>query len=76
MANASLDVCQFMCPLPVIKVQEAVAQLESGDQLNVLCYAQNSYRDILSWCRVHGHSIEQVHHQDDKMLLNIKVVKS
>jgi tRNA 2-thiouridine synthesizing protein A len=50
-----LDTRRLLCPLPVIKVQECVKKLKSGDILEIICTDKGSLSDISAWCRVHGH---------------------
>ena len=50
-----LNTRRLLCPLPVIKVQECVKKLKSGDILEIICTDKGSLPDISAWGRVHGH---------------------
>jgi tRNA 2-thiouridine synthesizing protein A len=50
-----LDARRLLCPLPVIKVQEYIKTLNSGDILEIVCTDKGSLSDISAWCRIHGH---------------------
>lgn len=50
-----LDVLGLLCPLPVIRTQDAVATRAAGDVLEVLATDPGALHDIRAWCRVHGH---------------------
>lgn len=54
--NYELDARRLLCPLPVIRVQEKIKELVSGDLLEVICTDPGVLQDIPAWCRVHGHS--------------------
>lgn len=52
-----LDARFLLCPLPVIRTQQRVTQLQNGDVLEVVCTDPGALQDIPAWCRVHGHEI-------------------
>lgn len=52
---AQLDALGLLCPLPVIRTQEAVKSLAPGAELEVLATDPGALHDIQAWCRVHGH---------------------
>jgi tRNA 2-thiouridine synthesizing protein A len=54
-ADARLDAIGLLCPLPVIRTQDAVAGLSPGTRLEVLATDPGALHDIQAWCRVHGH---------------------
>ncbi len=57
MAEETLDARRLLCPLPVIRTQDRVAQLAKGDLLEVICTDPGALHDIPAWCRVHGHTV-------------------
>ncbi len=54
-AAARLDALGLLCPLPVIRTQDAVEELAAGTVLEVLASDPGAVHDIRAWCRVHGH---------------------
>ena len=52
-----LDARQLICPLPVIRTQDAIAVLADGDELEVRATDPGARHDIPAWCRVHGHEV-------------------
>jgi len=59
-----LDARQLLCPMPVIRTQERVAELSPGDELVVLCTDPGAASDIPTWCRINGHEVVAVDEQD------------
>ncbi|RLU02441.1 MAG: sulfurtransferase TusA family protein [Ketobacter sp.] len=57
MSQHQLDARGLLCPMPVIKTQNAIQQLAVGDQLKVLATDPGVLHDIPAWCRVNGHKI-------------------
>ena len=60
MSEHSLDARRLLCPLPVIRVQNAIKNLQPGDQLLVVATDPGVKADIPAWCRVHGHQLLSV----------------
>lgn len=52
-----LDARQLLCPLPVIRVQNAMNKLAAGQQLEVWCTDPGTLHDIPTWCRINGHEV-------------------
>jgi len=60
MSEHDLDARHLLCPLPVIRTQDAVRQLRAGDHLRVHCTDPGALHDIPAWCRIHGHRVRDV----------------
>jgi len=69
----SVDARRLLCPLPVIRTQDAVATLHPGDLLKVLCTDPGVVHDIPAWCRVHGHEVCAIDEQEDTITITIRV---
>jgi tRNA 2-thiouridine synthesizing protein A len=52
-----LDCRRLLCPLPVIRVQDRVATLSAGDELEAVCTDPGALNDIPAWCRINGHAV-------------------
>ena len=61
MAHHTLDARGLLCPLPVIRVQDRVAELQPGDLLEAVCSDPGVLNDIPAWCRVNGHRVVESH---------------
>lgn len=57
MNRESLNARRLLCPLPVIRTQNKVKQMQPGEQLAVICTDPGALQDIPAWCRVHGHRV-------------------
>jgi tRNA 2-thiouridine synthesizing protein A len=68
-----LDARRMLCPLPVIRTQAKVQQLQSGDTLSVLCTDPGAIQDIPAWCRVNGHEVLAIQTRDDEITIRIRV---
>ncbi len=57
MALETLDTRGLLCPLPVIRTQDAIRELSVGTLLEVTASDAGTLEDIPAWCRVHGHEL-------------------
>ena len=70
-----LDAKRLLCPMPVIKAQNAIKSLTAGDRLTVTCTDPGAKSDIPAWCRVHGHQLESVIEDGNEIKITILVCK-
>lgn len=57
MSQETLNVKRLLCPLPVIRTQDKVKTLQTGDELTVICTDPGVMQDIPAWCRINGHQV-------------------
>lgn len=73
MSRHELDARRMLCPMPVIKTQDKVNQLDEGDQLTVVCTDPGALNDIPAWCRINGHKVIEMKEIDDEVIVLIEV---
>ncbi len=56
----TIDARGLLCPLPVIRTQDAIKHLTPGTVLEVLATDAGTLQDIPAWCRVHGHELLKI----------------
>ena len=61
----TVDARGLLCPLPVIRTQEAIAGLPADAVVCVLATDPGVHADLPAWCRVHGHVLEAIEDSDD-----------
>jgi len=59
--------------MPVIRLQELVERLPSGDEVEVVGTDPGVLSDIPSWCRVNGHHVLETVERGDEILIMVKV---
>lgn len=59
-ANLTIDAKGLKCPMPVIKLQQAIRQLSAGQLVKIECTDLSAEKDIGSWCKVNKHGLIQV----------------
>ena len=55
--QVKLDARRLLCPMPVIRVQNCVADLAPGTVLEAVCTDPGALIDIPTWCRINGHHV-------------------
>jgi len=53
----TVDARRLLCPLPVIRVQQAIAKQADGTILTAYCTDPGALQDVPAWARVHGHTV-------------------
>jgi tRNA 2-thiouridine synthesizing protein A len=56
--NLIVDTKGLLCPLPVIRAQDAAKALAPGDLVTVVATDPGTLHDIPAWTRVHGHTLQ------------------
>lgn len=75
MTDFTLDARGLLCPMPVIRAQDRVAQLRPGDRLKIACTDHGAKHDIPAWCRINGHTVDEIHELDNEIVITITVGK-
>ena len=75
MSHFELDARRLICPMPVIRAQNCIAELEAGDTLEVTATDPGALHDIPAWCRVHGHEVLSAESLDGEVRVRVRVVR-
>lgn len=73
MAKSVLDAKRLLCPLPVIRTQDRIKTLHSGDVLEVVATDPGVMQDIPAWCRINQHQLLDSRSCDGEYILRIRV---
>jgi tRNA 2-thiouridine synthesizing protein A len=73
MAVYKLNARRLLCPMPVIRVQEMVEKLNSGDQIIATCTDPGVMHDIPAWIRVHGHQYLSAVEHEGEYIITVEV---
>jgi TusA-related sulfurtransferase len=68
-----LDARRLLCPLPVIRTQNKIKQMQSGDELEVTATDPGVMQDIPTWCRINGHQVLKTKQQDNDYIIRLQV---
>lgn len=73
MSQYTLDAKGLLCPMPVIRAQDRIAELQPGDILDVVSTDPGAKNDVPAWCRINGHEVLGIREEDDEIIITIKV---
>ena len=73
MSIYQLDACRLLCPMPVIRTQDKIKTLNTGDILEVTCTDPGVTHDIPAWCEINGHEVLNIEHSDREIKITVKV---
>lgn len=73
MSRYTLDARNTFCPMPVIKTQNRIAELQAGDTLEVTCTDPGALNDIPAWCRINGHLVVHSCTSGDEVTIVVQV---
>lgn len=76
MTRHTLDARRLLCPLPVIRTQNAVKALAPGDTLEITATDPGVLQDIPAWCRVHGHKVLSSRRDGAEIVVEIEVSRT
>ncbi|MCK5895829.1 MAG: sulfurtransferase TusA family protein [Cocleimonas sp.] len=69
----TVDARRLLCPMPVIRVQQAIETLTVGDQVEAICTDPGALHDIPAWAKVHGHKTIDIREQDNEYIVIVEV---
>ena len=73
MAHFELDARRMFCPMPVIRTQDKIKELQVGDTLEVVSTDPGALNDIPAWSRINGHKVLETRDMDDEVFVLIEV---
>ena len=71
--HETLDCQRLLCPMPVIRVQDRVAELVPGDNLTAVCSDPGVLQDIPAWCRINGHEVVETQSLEGEYRVTMRV---
>lgn len=73
MNRVVVDARRLLCPLPVIRVQDRVAELPPGTLVEAVCTDPGALNDIPAWCRINGHRVLESSTKDHEYIVVLEV---
>jgi len=68
-----VDARRLLCPMPVIRVQNAVKKLSPGARVEAICTDPGALSDIPAWVRINGHKIITIVSRNDEHIITLEV---
>ena len=71
----SLDFKGLLCPMPVVKLAQAIKQIQVGELVEAVATDPGVMADIPAWARTSGHELVSLEKQDKVFKFVVKRVK-
>lgn len=75
-SRMTLDARRLLCPLPVIRTQEAVETLPAGSVITAICTDPGATHDIPAWARLHGHQVLETREANGEYIIVLRTGQS
>lgn len=67
----TLDCRRLLCPMPVIRIQDAIKGLEDGDEVVATCTDPGVKNDVPAWCRINGHEVKDIEVMGNDIVIRV-----
>jgi TusA-related sulfurtransferase len=72
----SIEMHRLLCPMPVIRTQQAVKKMQVGEVLQLICTDPGTMHDIPTWCRMYGHKILRADEVEKEFIFEIEILQA
>ena len=67
MSVTTLDCSGLACPMPIVKISQAIKTIETGNQLEVIATDPAFETDVHAWARKTGHELQRFEKSEASM---------
>ncbi|MCU7946424.1 MAG: sulfurtransferase TusA family protein [Candidatus Thiodiazotropha sp. (ex Cardiolucina cf. quadrata)] len=75
MSRQIIDCRRLLCPMLVIRVQNAIELLPDGSLVEAICTDPGALNDIPAWSRINGHRVVETQTVDGEYIVVVEVVR-
>lgn len=68
----SIDARRLLCPMPVIRLQDAINEASIGDVVEITCTDPGVKNDIPAWCNINQQNVISIKDQDFEIIINVR----
>lgn len=65
----TVDARRLLCPMPVIRTQQALENLPAGSTVTAVCTDPGTLHDIPAWARLHGHKVVEAREDGNEYII-------
>ena len=73
--DTKLDLKGLLCPIPVVKISNAIKEIEIGESIVATATDPGVMMDIPAWCASTGNELESMDEEDDVFTFRVKRLK-
>ena len=71
----TLDLKGMVCPIPIVKMSQAIKQVQEGDLIEAFATDPGVLADIPAWCRTSGNEMVTMERADKNFRFIVRRVK-
>ncbi len=68
----NVDASRLLCPMPVIRLQDAINDLDIGDIVKITCTDPGVKNDIPAWSNINRHTVLSIDEQDNEIIICVR----
>jgi tRNA 2-thiouridine synthesizing protein A len=69
MSTTTLDLKGLLCPMPIVKIAQAIKKIEIGDTIEATATDAGVLADIPAWARSTGQELVSIDKKENKEIL-------
>lgn len=73
--NATLDLKGMVCPIPIVRMSQAIKDIEVGDLIEAYATDPGVLADIPAWCRTSGNEMVTMERGDKNFHFVVRRLK-
>lgn len=66
-----IDATRLLCPMPVIRLQDAIKDISVNGQVEITCTDPGAKLDIPSWCRINRQRVDQIEESGHLIIITV-----
>jgi tRNA 2-thiouridine synthesizing protein A len=74
-AVKTLDLRGLLCPLPIVKVSQAIKQVKVGEDIEAVASDPGVQKDIPAWCKTSGNELVKMDHSGKEFHFVVRRLK-
>ncbi len=66
-----VDARRLLCPMPVIRLQDALQPLPVGSVVEIVATDPGVQNDIPAWCRINGQRLDRIEQRGNEYIITV-----
>ncbi len=71
MDKKTVDARRLLCPMPVIRLQDALDPLPVGSVVEIIATDPGVQNDIPAWCRINGQRLDGIEQRGNEYIITV-----
>lgn len=70
--DQELNARNLLCPMPVIRLQNFMGKMQSGEVVKIICTDPGTKNDIPTWSRINKHEVVEMQEGDYELWFRVR----